>query len=770
MELMDSQSTAVKKKKINVKKEVYKYLRYWYWILISILFFFIAAKIYLRYTTPQFLSKTTLQFPQTKTNGNVALSDLATLGNGLAEESELQSETTAILSKPILAKVVGQLNLNASFYGIGAIKENELYTSSPLEATLISVTNPKFSQASYVVTPVGENNYELSEGPLLKDKSQFRLGEVVELPFGRVMINLKKDRKSFEAVKVLFTSTSGVVSYLENAVSVVLPPNKGLLMELSLTGEIPVKSEDILNSITQQYNLEGVKDRNLEAQNTQDFINGRLEIISGDLSGIEGEKETFKRTNEITDLDTQANIAVTNSNDNTKQFLAYATQLDLVNSIYNISNSDRLLPSNMGLSAITEANITKYNDMLLIRNKTLKQATSQNPSVVQLNRDISEVRGLIRDNLTESKEALKVQMAQLKAQLNADRAKIYKYPTQEKVFRGIERQQNLKEQLYLYLLQKREENAITLAVTAPKAKVLNPAYTVGIVKPDKQQITLGALLTGLLLPLIVLYAKNALDNKVHTKDDVQMHIQNASVIAEITANDDEKALLKHNDFTVFAESFRILTSNLKFLLRSRENDNKSSVILVTSSIKGEGKTTIAMNTALTLAGSSKVLIIGADIRNPQLQRFVKENKTGLTDYLVSDEISPESYVKPSGLHDNLDVLFSGAIAPNPNDLLDMHKFDEMIAGFREIYQYIILDSAPVMLVSDTLHLTEISDVILYVIKANYTDISMLDFAQEFKESHDIRNISFVLNNVKPEDSRYGNKYGYGYYSDLNGKK
>jgi len=766
---MDSQP-AVRKKKMNVKKEVFKYLRYWYWILLSMLVFYAAARIYLRYTTPQYLSKTTLQFPQSKTKGGVPLSDLTTLGNGLGGDIELQGEATAILSKPILAKVVEQLNLNVSFFGVGTIKEAELYTSSPLVAQIASISNPKFTKAAYVVSPTGKNTYTLSEGPLLKGKSQFRFGELAELPFGKVKISLKAGRKSFESIKVVFTSTSNLVSSLENGVSVLLPPNKGLMMELSLTGEVPGKSEDILNKLTEQYRLEGVKDRSLEAQNTQDFINGRLEIISNDLSGIEGEKEIFKRTNEITDLDTQANMAVTNANTNNQQLVTYATQLDLVNSIYNLTSSERLLPSNMGLSSVTEGYIAKYNDMLLTKNKTLKQATVQNPSVIQLNREILEIRDLIRQNMMESKAALQIQIAQLQGQLAADRTKIYNYPTQEKVFRGIERQQNLKEQLYIYLLQKREENAITLAVAAPIAKVINPAYTIGIVKPNKEQITLGALLAGLLLPLIILYATYASDNKVHTKDDLQTRIHNASVIAEITENDDEVALLKQNDFTVFAESFRILTSNLKFLLRSKESDNKSSVILVTSSIKGEGKTTVAMNTALTLAGSSKVLIIGADIRNPQLHRFVKENKTGLTDYLVSDDISPESYIKSSGLHDNLDVLFSGAIAPNPNDLLDMHKFDEMIINLKETYQYIIFDSAPVMLVSDTLHLTEISDVILYVIKSNYTDNTMLDFAQEFKDSHNIRNISFVLNNVKPEDSRYGNKYGYGYYSDVKGKK
>jgi tyrosine-protein kinase Etk/Wzc len=765
MELMDGQQ-AVKKQKVNTKKEVLKYLRYWYWILLSMLLFFIGAKIYLRYTTPQYLSKTTLQFLESKTKGGAVLTDLTTLGNGLDGDTDLQGEATAILAKPTLAKVVGKLNLNVSFYGLGAIKENELYTSSPLVGNVVSVKDAKFSSVSYTVTPSGNNSYQLSEGPLSKGKSVFRFGEMAEVPFGTIVLGLKEGRRSFEPIKVVFQSTASLVSSLENSVIVTLPQNKGLMMELSLTGPVPGKSENILNSLTEQYKEEGVKDRNLEAQNTQDFINGRLEIISEDLSGIEGEKESFKRTNELTDLETQANLAVTNSNENTKQYILYATQLDLINSIYSASSSERLLPSNMGLSPVTEGYLAKYNEMLLTRNRTLKQATSQNPSIVQLNRDILEMKGLIRQNLVESRETLQLQLAQLKAQLSSDKNKIYKYPTQEKIFRGIERQQNLKEQLYLYLLQKREENAITLAVTAPKAKILNPAYTVGVVKPEKQQILLGSLLAGLILPLVILFTKYASDSKVHTKDQVQAHLPNATVLAEIPANDaNSLALLKHNDFTVFAESFRILTSNLKFILRSKEYDTQGGVILVTSSIKGEGKTTIAMNTAITLAGSSKVLIIGADIRNPQLHRFVTEQKKGLTDYLISDDLSVGSYIVPSGLHSNLDVLFSGAIAPNPNDLLDMHKFDEMIISLREQYHYIILDSAPVMLVSDSLHLMDVSDIILYIIKAGYTDTQMLDFAQEFQQSHDLKNISFVLNNVKPEDSRYGNKYGYGYYTD-----
>ncbi|WP_312421418.1 polysaccharide biosynthesis tyrosine autokinase [Epilithonimonas sp.] len=760
MELMES-LPAVKKKKLNIKKEIFKYLRYWYWIILSMLLCFVGAKIYLRYTTPQYLSKTSLQFPQSKSKTAESLADLA---NGAGRAGELEGEATAIVSKPILAKVVGQLNLNVSFFGVGAIKENELYTSSPLEANIIEVQNPKFSSASYIISPSGNSTYKLSEGPLKGNKDKFQFGQLVSLPFGKVIIKIKKGKKSFEPIKIVFRSTPSLVSSLENQLVVALPPDKGQMMDISFTGPVPSKSEDILNSLTEQYNIEGKKDRNMEAQNTQDFINGRLEIISQDLSGIEGEKEAFKRSNEITDLDTQANLAVNNANSNTNQLIEYATQLDLVNSIYSLTSSERLLPSNMGLSSVTEGYIAKYNDMLLTKNKTLKQATAQNPSVVQLNRDILEMRDLIRQNLVESKATLQLQIAQSKGQLNQNRHKIYIYPTQEKVFRGIERQQNLKEQLYLYLLQKREENAITLAVTAPKAKVINPAYTVGIVKPEKQNILLGALLAGLLLPVVILYAKYVSDTKIYTKDQIQTSVTDALVIAEIPESPKESDLVSANDFSVFAESFRILTSNLKFILKSKESKGQSDVILVTSSVKAEGKTTVAFNTAVTLAGNSKVLLIGADIRNPQLQRFVAGSDKGLTDYLISDDTSVQPYIVPSGLSENLDILFSGAMAPNPNDLLEMKKFDEMIESIKRTYRYIVIDSAPVMLVSDTMHLIEIADAILYIVKSNFTDQEMLDFADEFKQTHNLKNIAFIINNVKPENSRYGNKYGYGYYT------
>ena len=280
----------------------------------------------------------------------------------------------------------------------------------------------------------------------------------------------------------------------------------------------------------------------------------------------------------------------------------------------------------------------------------------------------------------------------------------------------------------------------------------------------------GALTAGFLLPLIFFILWNSLDTKVHTKEHIlALMPSSAIVLAEVPEKSEENEIVHPNDFSTFAESFRILSSNLKYLLKAKKTE-MGDVVLVTSSIKGEGKTTISINTALTLAGKNKVIIIGADIRNPQLHRFVKGKNVGLTDYLVSDHTVPDSYIIHSRINDNLDVLFSGQIAPNPNDLLDMPKFEEMITYLKTKYDYIVLDSAPVMLVSDTLQLVEKADVLIYVVRSEFTEKGMIDFAAGFQIENQIDNMAFVLNSVRPENTKYGKKYGYGYYSYTHDEK
>ncbi len=759
MELLENSEPLKRTKTVNIKKEIGKYLKKWPWFLLSLILFYSGAKIYLKYTQAQYNSKTSLKLRESKGN-STALSDLKNLGMGVSGDNELQGETTIIVSKPILKTVAQNLNLGVSFFSLGKIKEVELYKDSPIIGKILSLNQPDgFGTASYTIEPVGNNSYQLSGS-----KTQYRFGSPAKFPFGTVQLDLKPGIQLRDQIKVVFKSIESSVAGLEGSISVNLPENKGLLMDVSMVGPVPKKSEDILNEIANQYIIDGVNDKNQEAKNTQDFINERLEVISEDLSGIEGEKERFKQSNQITDLNTQAGAAVTKADENTKIILTQSMQLDLVNSVLSASATEQLLPTGMGLPAGAETTISEYNNLLLTRNRVLKQATGENPAVIQLNKDIAATKNLIRKNLLESRETLQLQIAQANAQLNLAKSNISKYPTQEKMFRSIDRQQTLKEQLYLYLLQKREENAITLAVTAPKAKIINPAYTTGIVKPNAQRIMNGALTAGFLLPLIFLIVWNSLDTKVHTKEHIMALMPvTAVVIAEVPLITDGNTVVHPNDFSTFAESFRILSSNLKYLLKAKKTKD-GDVVLVTSSIKGEGKTTVSINTALTLSGKSKVIIIGADIRNPQLHRFVRGKNIGLTDYLMSDKMVPDSYIVPSKVNENLDVLFSGQIAPNPNDLLDMDKFTEMITYLKTKYDYVVLDSAPVMLVSDTLQLVEKSDVLLYVVRSEFTEKGMIDFAAGFQIENQISNMAFVLNSVKPENTRYGKKYGYGYYS------
>lgn len=759
MELLD-QNTSAPTKRINFKKEIVRYLRYWPLLILSMLIFYLGAYFYLKYTQPQYLSKTTLLF-QEASNGKGALSDLKSLGMGVSSDEELQGEAAIIVSKPILQRVGKNLNLDVSFFVKGKIREVELYDRSPFTGKII-VEKPDFSGASYFLEPVDQRTYRLTEGPLLSSKNTFRYDVPASLPLGTVIISRKEDFRPYR-VKVVFNKMKNVVRSLEGGVKAQIV--SGLLMDLTLTGPVPQKSEDILNELSHQYNIDGINDKNIEAQNTADFIDSRLALISGDLEKVESDKENFKKANRITDLDVQAGIAVNRLTGNVENIFNQSVQLEVLKAVGAMADSgkEQLYPTGLGLPATTEKLLTQYNELLLTKKRTLKQATPANPAIKAFDKELAELGVAIRKNIQESSAQIRQRLGQTNMEMDEDKRAIEKYPTQERTFRNIERQRNLKESLYLYLLQKREENAITLAVTAPKSKVVNPAYTVGVVSPNYSQIRTLALLAGLLLPIAVLVIIKILDNKIRTKEDIEGVAPNIPVIAEIPLSEADRPVVERSDFTIFAESFRILISNIKFILRSKEI-SKGGVVLITSSVKGEGKTTISVNTALTLCGSGKVLLIGADIRNPQLHKFIDRNKKGLTDFLVSKDLPIQDFIINSGLDANLDVLFSGAKAPNPNDLLDMKKFDDMIAFLKNEYDYIIMDSAPVMLVSDSMHLVDIADLVIYTVKSEFSDTEMLSFAQNFRRDNQIQNMVFVLNNVKPEYSKYGYKYGYGYYS------
>ncbi|MBW8362805.1 MAG: polysaccharide biosynthesis tyrosine autokinase [Kaistella sp.] len=772
MELTDKISE--QKDSGEIKRQIQRYLRWWPLFMASALLGLSVAWIYLRYATPQYMSKASLYVKSSagKQGGMVGLEDFQNMALPGLMSNEVDNEISVVKSKPLLYNVVKSLGLEIKAINEGNVKEAELYETSPFRGKILNLKSPRnFGSHTYTITPVGTQGFKLKDA---KKEISGTYGLPVMTEFGSFTLTRTPDIQFNAPLTLIVTNPKVVADRIEASISVVIPQKKSSIMELSRVGTNPLRSEDILNELMKQYNADAIKDKNAEAMTTAAFIDDRLDLITRELGGIESQKENFKQANKIADLEAQAQLSLQNASENTKKLMEVGTQLEMVDSVLRIANSsanDQLLPTNVGMPSGLDGVINEYNQLVLTRNRTLRQATPSNPAVQQFNKDIASMRNLIRDNLRKSRTSLQISMGQVQEQISKSGADISKFPQQERVFRGIERQQNLKEALFLYLLQKREETSIALSVNTPKAKIVNPAYTLGEpVAPQRNKIYLTGILIGLILPGLFLYTRFALDTYVHSRRQIRQALPEVPVVGEIpNAGEVDGDLVKTNDFSSFAESFRIMLTNMKFVLK-KPAEGMAPVILVSSSVKGEGKTTVSVNTALTLAQNRKVLLIGADIRNPQFKRFMQLPNDGLSDFLASTDAAANSYIVPSGLSQNLDVIPSGSIAPNPTELLANPKFGTILEDLKPHYDYIVIDSAPMLMVSDTFNLLGYMDLLLYVMRAEHTDKDMLEFADQMMKENAKGKFAIVLNDVKNLHLSYGNKYGYGYYTEGPKKK
>jgi capsular exopolysaccharide synthesis family protein len=730
-----------------------------------------GAYIYLRYSVPKYQSKTTLKFDKKQNDLSSALADLDNLGIGLGNADELKSEAAVVNSRPILMQVVKNLNLNVEYFSAGEIKDSQLFTNAPITAKILAYTNEKFVSSQYSISEIKGDQFTLHSEKKKDVTGKFNIP--LQLDFGTVILQRNSAIKPNSEYKIIFSNPIEKVKKLEKTIQVNIPDEKAMLMEISLIGSLPEKSEAVLNEVTKQYNLDGLRDKNLQAKNTQEFIDKRLEVITKDLSGVENQKEDFQNRNRIVDLQAQAELALQNTSENTKVLLQQQAQLDLLNSLSAEASkgNNQLMPSNLGLNPSLEQSISQYNLLIISRNKTLKQATNENPAVIEMNREIASLKSIIRDNINEQKQTVQTGISQLQNQITTSNNVIEKVPGQSKVYRGIERQQNLKEQLFLFLLQKREENAINLSVEVPKAKIVNPAFTEDTpVSPKKDIILPGALFLGMLIPFAVFYLLFMLDDKIYNRDDIKER-SGLGVLVDIPSlKDNENHLVQKNDFSELAEAFRVLVSNLKFVLPTKDS---AKVIMVTSSVKGEGKTLVSVNLALTIANKNgRALLIGSDIRNPQIQRYDSEpvKRKGLTEYLYDDSVNVEDLVHTSTTNPSCDVIYAGSIPPNPQELLSNGRYQKLIEQMSSEYAYIIIDSAPLMLVSDTLSIADTADATLYVVRSGVSKNILIDFANDLVRDSKLTNVSFVVNDVSRRAGGYGYNYSYGYgYSQTKDK-
>lgn len=762
----------------NLKDFLKPYMIKWKWFIISVLVCLVLAFFYIKRSTPVYNIKTTVLIKDAKSGSSSIESGLLqSLGGfGGMNNNSVENEIEVLRSKKIMTAVVDNNSLQAPVFSKGTFRTRELYrNSSPI---LVHVVNEK-KGSKFPKKPLSfvlnKNTISISS-PELKNTITAQYNSLVSLPYANIFIRKnpdfeppKKEDDPLGDIEVRVIPYDRAVSMFQKMLDVKLVNKDATVLSLAINYPQPGKAVDILNSLVVEYNQDAIDDKNNDSKKSMDFIEERINIISRDLGDVESSLKNFKTENNISDLGTETKINLQASADAKVQEMEIDTEQELTRALMSYVNKQgnyQVIPTNVGLgkSEATQA-IQSYNELVLERNRLLENATVNNPLVKDVSAQIDGMKSSIMQTLAKNITYLDISRGNLKTEQDIAKSNISRIPRIEQLFRGIERQLHIKENLYLLLLQKREETAIALALTAPKARVLDKAYSSDEpVAPRKTVIWALSFLMGLGIPFGMIYLKQMFDDKIHSKHDIE-DLSPIPVVAEIPKIEGGKNdLVAKNDMSPMAEAFRILITNMNYMLPKKEG---GKVIYVTSSVKGEGKTFISINLALTLASASrKTIIIGSDVRNPQLQRYdeSKRGARGLSEYLYDSDLQVNDVVNQSVMNAHCDIIYSGSIPPNPTDLLTNGRFSQLLGELREMYDYIIVDTAPLMLVTDTFLITEFADATLYVTRSEYTQKDFLKFINNSAEAEKILNVGLIINDVKKSNFGYGNTYGYGYGS------
>ena len=766
-------SQELQEKDINIRELIKPYLDRWLWFVVGAFLALLGGYLFIKLSTPIYRTETTILVKDAKNNklpeGASGLFDLSGIGG--MNVNSIENEIEILKSKKLIEQVVKDLGLTAEVYQEVAFTKKELYKdTSPIIINVIGEKNNASDEQKKLDILLEIKGSELIlSSDKMPDVIRTTYNKTISLPNANIIIQKNPAYKGEKIEELLLKvyNTERIVNYYREILSIAPKDKDATVIGITLDLPIKAKTQDFLNKLVVVYNQDAINDKNSESKKTKDFIDERIAIIAKELGDVENEKQSFKTENQITDIATETKINLeTNAQARARQ-LEVDSQLELTNALMDYLSKQgdyQILPNNIGLSDASAGNvINSYNQLIIERNRLLENSTAQNPVVIDITKKINSMRFSVMETLSKNRTGLQLERNKYLEEQGKLMSRISKVPTQEKLFRSIERQQQIKENLYLLLLQKREETQLSLAVTAPKAKIVDYAHsTEKPVAPKKLIIMLAALLVGIVLPFGVIYIKELLDNKIKTKHDIE-RLSQTVVLAELPKiRKGESDIVGRNDLSPMAEAFRILITNMNFMIPKKE---KGKVVFVTSTIKGEGKTFASVNLALTLANPNrKVIIIGSDIRNPQLQRYDKNSRVymGLTEFLYDENVTLDKVIHQSNMNSHLDVIYSGAIPPNPTELLTNGRYQVLLETLKPLYDYIIVDTAPLMLVTDTFLFADLADTTLYVTRSNYTEEKLIDFANKNIKANKIKNVGFVLNDVSKSNLGYGNKYGYGY--------
>jgi tyrosine-protein kinase Etk/Wzc len=747
---------------------------HWKWVVASLIICLGIGEAYVRYTKTVYNVSEKVLIKSNDNNNYSNSGGLRSETMGQVSMSNGFDDELEILSTHTLAKqAVLDLNLYVSYYSVGRFKKTLLYKNQPVTVGVNLAEAEKLNGAFTVEIEHKNGEYNITAPNV--DQTVKSLPATIRTRGCVLTLNINNGSAVATDWKMdAIVQSPDQAAYDFQGRFNALPDSRTTsIANLTINDENPDRAHDYLRELVLCYNTQANEDKNEVAKRTEEFINQRIEKLNEELGSTEGHLESYKRSRGMVELKTNATNAFSQANSYEEKLADFNTQIALFDEmssyLNNPSNRYQPLPSNIGIEngSVTSL-ISSYNTIVQKRNLLLQSASENSPAVTPLTTQLDQLHRAISSTLQQVRKSMDIQRSGMQRQYGKYQGEVGEAPEQERVLTQIGRQQEVKSGLYLLLLQKREENSISLAATADKGRIIDGPQTNGVISTQGRTIMAIALAAGIGIPLIILYILSMLRYKIGGREDVEkltsLPILSDVALASKNALKESEIVVRENHNDAMEEVFRSMRSNIEFVLKENEK-----VIVCTSSTSGEGKTFISSNLAMSFAIlGRKVLLIGLDIRKPKLHHIFdfNDNKTGITNLLRIDNPTWEQIqeqIVPSGKHANLSVMPSGPIPPNPTELIARKSLDNIMSTLREHYDIIIIDSAPVGLVTDTISIARVADATIYVCRTDYTSRRDFDIINELAEEKRLPNVSIVINGIDMSKRRYGYYYGYGHY-------
>lgn len=756
---------------------------HWHWFAISIIGCLFVAFLYLRCKSPVYSTWAEVLIkeddPYKRRMSGGGLADFTQLGV-LTNSNGFDNEVEFLGSKTLARRAVTNLKLYVRYSFDGMLRDEELYRTSPIVADMSPVDLDTLSMpVSLVITPLQEGGYHI-EGEALRERFESNVkGFPVRVKTLSGWVTLRPNPNFAGAsdgrtLRIGIFRPAIMAEAFLGATSIEPISKMTTIARITMSDTQRQRAEDYMNELIRVYNEDANEVKNEVALKTEAFVNKRIKIIDAELGTTESDLELYKKRNQLVDLMSDAEAAYKGLENYQTQQIELQTQMLLVKSLKeyvdNPANYMEIIPANLGLTDESlNSMIAGYNAKVVERKRLLKTAPESSPVVVSITNAISSLYPGIRHSLSTVYDNMRVQKRHVDEQYDLFIGRLSDAPTQERVLTDIGRQQSVKAALYQILLQKREENAISLASTVDKAQVIDaPESTIRPISPKKKMVALIALVLGVAIPAGLIYLLNLLRYRIEGRNDIEK-LTDLAVLSDIFVAGDLKdgkraIVVRENSNDIMEETFRSLRTNLGFVMKKSEK-----VLLCTSVIPSEGKTFVSTNLAMSMAlMGRKVLVVGLDVRKPRLAKLfgLVTGHHGLTTYLAGEDSSDgflREQIFNSGMHANLDVLPAGLIPPNPGELITSERLDGAFARFREWYDMVIVDTPPVGLVSDTLLLGRLADATLIVCRCDYSLKRNFNIVNTIHQEGKLPKMNLVLNGVDLQQRKYGYYYGYGNY-------